>query len=158
AAFMREAAQVHADLWRDHREQYGPNVAAKVARALEVGDRAVEAAERARERYRERMAQLMDGVDLLVTPTLMEVAPESGVGDLARRERLLRFTYPFNAIGAPALALPCGAAELGLPASLQLAGSPGDDALVLAAGRALAGAVREAPAPGSRPGPATVRG
>ena len=35
-------------------------------------------------------------------------------------------------LGWPALALPCGAAEDGLPASVQLVGRPGDDALVLA--------------------------
>jgi aspartyl-tRNA(Asn)/glutamyl-tRNA(Gln) amidotransferase subunit A len=137
AVFTREAAQVHADLWRDHRDAYGANVAAKVGRAMEVRDDAVRDAERARALYRERMAELMAGIDLLVTPTLAVVAPRAGVGDLALREQLLRFTYPFNAIGAPALALPCGPAEDGLPASVQLVGRPGDDALVLAAGRAL---------------------
>ena len=54
--------------------------------------------------------------------------------NLALRERVVRLTFPFNVIGAPALALPCGPAEDGLPASVQLAGSPGEDALVLAAG------------------------
>jgi aspartyl-tRNA(Asn)/glutamyl-tRNA(Gln) amidotransferase subunit A len=135
--FTREAAEVHADLWRDHREQYGANVAVKVERALQIEDAAVRAAEEARARYRERMAELMAGVDLLVTPTLAVVAPHAGIGDLALRDQLLRFTYPFNAIGAPALALPCGTAEDGLPASVQLIGRPGEDALVLAAGRAL---------------------
>jgi Asp-tRNA(Asn)/Glu-tRNA(Gln) amidotransferase A subunit family amidase len=53
------------------------------------------------------------------------------------RERMLQFTYPWNAIGAPALALPCGPAEDGLPASVQLVGRPGHDGLVLAAGRLL---------------------
>jgi Asp-tRNA(Asn)/Glu-tRNA(Gln) amidotransferase A subunit family amidase len=48
-------------------------------------------------------------------------------------------TFPWNVIGAPALALPCGPAELGLPASVQLIGRPGDDPLVLAAGRLLEG-------------------
>jgi aspartyl-tRNA(Asn)/glutamyl-tRNA(Gln) amidotransferase subunit A len=137
AVFMREAAEVHSELWRDHREAYGPNVAAKVARAMETTDAAVAAAERARQEYRERMAALLESVDVLVTPTLSTVAPPAGVGDLELRERLLRFTYPFNAIGAPALALPCGAAEDGLPASVQIAGRPGDDALVLAIGRTL---------------------
>jgi Asp-tRNA(Asn)/Glu-tRNA(Gln) amidotransferase A subunit family amidase len=33
--------------------------------------------------------------------------------------------------------LPCGPAEDGLPASVQLAAPPGGDALVLAAGKAL---------------------
>jgi aspartyl-tRNA(Asn)/glutamyl-tRNA(Gln) amidotransferase subunit A len=152
AVFTREAAQVHADLWRDHRDAYGANVAAKVARAMEVRDDAVRDAERARALYRERMAGLMAGADLLITPTLAVVAPPAGIGDLALREQLLRFTYPFNAIGAPALALPCGPAEDGLPSSVQVVGRPGDDALVLAAGRALERAAGVAPrtAPGAK--------
>jgi Asp-tRNA(Asn)/Glu-tRNA(Gln) amidotransferase A subunit family amidase len=104
---------------------------------METTDAAVAASERARQDYRERMAALLDSVDVLVTPTLSTVAPSAGVGDLALREQLLRFTYPFNAIGAPALALPCGPAEDGLPASVQIVGRPGEDASVLAIGRAL---------------------
>ena len=46
-------------------------------------------------------------------------------------------TFPFNVLGWPALALPCGPAEDGLPASVQLAGPDGADALVLAAGELL---------------------
>jgi aspartyl-tRNA(Asn)/glutamyl-tRNA(Gln) amidotransferase subunit A len=46
-------------------------------------------------------------------------------------------TYPFNCAGSPALALPCGPAEEGLPASVQLVGRKGEDALVLAAGETL---------------------
>jgi Asp-tRNA(Asn)/Glu-tRNA(Gln) amidotransferase A subunit family amidase len=71
------------------------------------------------------------------------VAPPRGIGDLALRERMTQLTYPWNVVGAPALALPCGQAEDGLPASVQLAGRPGDDALVLAAGRALERALRD---------------
>jgi Asp-tRNA(Asn)/Glu-tRNA(Gln) amidotransferase A subunit family amidase len=73
----------------------------------------------------------------LVTPTLEIVAPprnRDAPGDLDVRERLIRNTFPFNAWGWPALALPCGPAEYGLPASIQLAGRHGTDALVLAAG------------------------
>jgi aspartyl-tRNA(Asn)/glutamyl-tRNA(Gln) amidotransferase subunit A len=155
AVFTREAARVHHDLWRDHRDAYGANVATKVARAMEVEDVAVAAAERARALYRERMAELMAGVDLLVTPTLSVVAPAAGIGDLVLRDELLRFTYPFNAIGAPALALPCGPAEEGLPASVQLVGRPGEDANVLAAGRALELALAAPATPGTVPGVAS---
>ena len=50
---------------------------------------------------------------------------------------MIRFTYPFNALGWPALALPCGPAEDGLPASVQLVAPAGEDARVLAAGSLL---------------------
>jgi aspartyl-tRNA(Asn)/glutamyl-tRNA(Gln) amidotransferase subunit A len=70
------------------------------------------------------------------------VAPPADVDELTIRERGIRFTYPFDSLGWPALALPCGAAEEGLPASIQLAGRAGDDARVLAVGRLLASLVR----------------
>ena len=135
--FLREAAEVHEPVWREHRELYSENVAVKVERALRVTDAEVERARRERELYREHVAAVMDSVDLLLTPTLMSVAPAAGLGDLALRDTLIRLTLPWSTVGAPALALPCGQAEDGLPASLQLVGRPGDDALVLAGGRAI---------------------
>ena len=77
--------------------------------------------------------------------TLSAVAPSVGIGDAALRERMIRFTYPFNALGWPALALPCGPAEDGLPASVQIIGRTGDDALVLATGRLLESLLRGTP-------------
>jgi aspartyl-tRNA(Asn)/glutamyl-tRNA(Gln) amidotransferase subunit A len=139
--FRREAAEVHEPLWREHRALYGENVAAKVEAALRVTDADVERAVRERELYRERVAAAMERLDLLLTPTLPTVAPPAGIGDLVLRDTLLRFTLPWNTVGAPALALPCGPAEDGLPASVQLVGRPGDDALVLAAGRMLEAAL-----------------
>ena len=135
--FTGEAAAVHADLFAEHAEQYDPGVAYKVERALRVTPDRIEAASAARDRYRERIAELMDGVDLLLTPTLKSVAPPYGIGDLELRWGMIELTFPFNAVGAPSLALPCGTAEHGLPASVQLVGRPGADAAVLAAGLAL---------------------
>ena len=59
---------------------------------------------------------------------------------------LLSFTYAqtYNLTGWPALALPCGPAEGGLPASVQLAAPPGLDPLVLAAAAALERALQAA--------------
>lgn len=45
-------------------------------------------------------------------------------------------TPPFNLAGLPALALPCGFSTTGLPLSLQLAGRPFEEAVILRAGRA----------------------
>jgi aspartyl-tRNA(Asn)/glutamyl-tRNA(Gln) amidotransferase subunit A len=139
AEFMREVADVHRELFAENADLYGEDVRIKVERCLAVRDADVERAVRLRAEYREQVEQALDGLDLVLTPTLPVVAPPTrrgaAPGDLDVRESLIRFTYPFSALGWPALALPCGPAEDGLPASLQIAGRAGADALVLAAGR-----------------------
>ncbi len=140
--FMREVGDVHRELYAEHGDLYGEDVAGKIERCLEVSDAEVSKAEQARVTYREEAHELLAGFDLLVTPTLSCVAPPVGIGDLELRRTLIRFTYPFNTLGWPALALPCGPAEDGLPASVQLVGRPGDDARVLATGKLLASLVR----------------
>ncbi len=147
ALFMREVAEVHGELYAENGELYGEDVAVKIERCLAVADGEAETARRAREQYRQAAEDALGEFDLLLTPTLSSVAQPVGIGDAVLRERMIRFTYPFNALGWPALALPCGPAEDGLPASLQLVGKPGDDALVLAAGRHLASLLRGTPGP-----------
>ncbi|MFY9580827.1 MAG: amidase, partial [Gaiellaceae bacterium] len=144
--FMREVADVHRELYAENAELYGEDVATKIERCLAVGEAEASAARRARDEYRRAAEQALAGFDVLATPTLASVAPPVGIGDAKLRERMIRFTYAFNALGWPALALPCGPAEEGLPASVQLVGKPGEDALVLAAGRLLASLVRVTPA------------
>ena len=69
----------------------------------------------------------------MLAPTMPFVAPPAGVVETEIRGQMTLFTFPFNALGWPALALPCGPAEHGLPASIQVIGRNGGDALVLAA-------------------------
>jgi aspartyl-tRNA(Asn)/glutamyl-tRNA(Gln) amidotransferase subunit A len=142
ALFMREVADVHRELYAENGELYGEELAVKIERCLAVSDAAAGRAEQARAEYGERCLELLDGVDLLLTPTLQCVAPPTGIGDLALRERLIANTLPFNTLGWPALALPCGQAEDGLPASVQLVGRPGADGLVLVTGSRLASLIR----------------
>ena len=137
AAFMREAADVHRELFEEHADSYSENVRVKLERCLAVTDTDYERATKNRERYRQQLAETAADVDLLLTPTLVLVAPRIGTDELALRDTLTRVTFPFNLAGWPALALPCGPAEDGLPASVQLAAPPGEDARVLAAGKAL---------------------
>ena len=140
-AFQAEAADVHRDLFAEHAELYGENVRRKLEAAFAVSDDAADASRAEREAYRGRALAALDGFDVLLTPTMPMVAPPVGLGDLALRERMISLTRPFNATGWPALALPCGPAEEGLPASIQIVGRPGADALVLAVGEALEAAL-----------------
>jgi aspartyl-tRNA(Asn)/glutamyl-tRNA(Gln) amidotransferase subunit A len=133
-AFQVEAADVHRELFAEHADLYGENVRRKLEAAFAVTDEQAATSRAARDAYRDRALDALDGFDVLLTPTMPMVAPPVGIGDLALRERMISLTRPFNAAGWPALALPCGPAEDGLPASLQIAARPGDDALVLAVG------------------------
>ena len=140
--FQREVGDVHRDLYREHGELYGENIRAKIERCIAVDDATVDAARRARGEHAERAASALEGFDLLLAPTLPFVAPPAGVIETEIRGEMTLFTFPFNALGWPALALPCGAAEDGLPASVQVIGRAGGDALVLAAGLRLEQALK----------------
>ncbi len=136
-SFSREVADVHRELFAEHADAYGENVRPKIEWCLAVTDAEYDRAVERRERYREQLAEAAAGVDLVLTPALECVAPRAPADELELRGRLTKLTFPLNAVGWPAVALPCGPAEDGLPASVQLAAPPGQDALVLGAAAAL---------------------
>jgi aspartyl-tRNA(Asn)/glutamyl-tRNA(Gln) amidotransferase subunit A len=76
-------------------------------------------------------------VDVLVTPTVPMPAP--AIADLKANPdalrpaelRLLRNTRPFNVWGLPAISVPCGFTQGGLPIGLQIAGAHWREDLVL---------------------------
>jgi aspartyl-tRNA(Asn)/glutamyl-tRNA(Gln) amidotransferase subunit A len=68
---------------------------------------------------------------VLVTPVLSCPVPPADCEELAVRAAMTLFTFPFNALGWPALAV----------GPVQVAGRAGEDALVLAAGLALEAAL-----------------
>jgi aspartyl-tRNA(Asn)/glutamyl-tRNA(Gln) amidotransferase subunit A len=81
--------------------------------------------------------------DLLVTPTIAVppfTAATEGPGEVAGRPvgrfGWTPFTYPFNLSGNPALTIPIGFTQAGLPVGLQIVGRRFDEATVLRAGAA----------------------
>ena len=138
-AFMREVGDVHRELYAEHAELYGENIRGKIERCLAIGDAEYDAAVRARAEHAERAFAAVDGFDLLVTPTLSIDPPPADVVEVEIRSELTLFTFPFNALGWPVLALPAGRG------SAQVIGRPGDDALVLAAGLELERRLTSAP-------------
>jgi amidase len=95
--------------------------------------------------FRRTFARVMKRYDVLLSPTLAEPAPAIGhlATDLAFDTMFTRvrayapFTPLYNAAGAPAIALPLGRTEAGLPIGVQLAMSHGDDRTLLALARSL---------------------
>jgi aspartyl-tRNA(Asn)/glutamyl-tRNA(Gln) amidotransferase subunit A len=130
-AFMREIADVHRELYAENSELYGENIRGKIERCLAITDGEYAEAVAARERHRERAEAALEGFDLLITPTLSIPPPPADVVEVEIRGALTLYTFPFNALGWPALSLPVG------KTSVQIVGRSGDDALVLAAGVAL---------------------
>ncbi|WP_088280238.1 amidase [Ideonella sp. A 288] len=87
------------------------------------------------------MRQFMQGVDLLITPTVAVPAFEArpaGQGAMSPEALLgwTPFSYPFNLTQQPACTIPCGLTRDGLPIGLQIVGPMFGDALVLRAARA----------------------
>jgi aspartyl-tRNA(Asn)/glutamyl-tRNA(Gln) amidotransferase subunit A len=86
-------------------------------------------------------AELHRTHDLLLTPTMPGTAPD--IATIYHTEAYDRwrdaipFTLPFNLTGQPALSLPCGVAENGLPVGLQIVGPRHADRRVLEAGLAI---------------------
>jgi Asp-tRNA(Asn)/Glu-tRNA(Gln) amidotransferase A subunit family amidase len=89
--------------------------------------------------------QFMSGYDLFLSPAMECVAFEHGrtgpatiggepIGDFF--DDFCHFCYPFNLTGQPAMSVPMGAAEHGLPVGLQIVGRRFEDALVLRAAAA----------------------
>jgi aspartyl-tRNA(Asn)/glutamyl-tRNA(Gln) amidotransferase subunit A len=146
--FQREITEVHRELFPRNADRYSANVRTKIALAFEVDDAQYGEARAARERYRERFAEAVGQVDVVIAPTLPIPPPPAGVDELDVREQMTRFTFPLNAVGAPALAVPCGRTGDGLPVSVQVFAAAGDDALVLAVGALLEAALRHTAPPG----------
>ncbi len=88
------------------------------------------------------MRQFMQRFDLLVTPSVAVPAFDArpaGHQPLDPQTMLgwTPFSYPFNLTQQPAITLPCGLTQGGLPIGVQLVGPMFADALVLRAARAL---------------------
>src|SRR6185503_9464237 len=83
----------------------------------------------------EEMQPLYRRFDLLVTANGSPAPRLDAHASLSFWQRP-NFTSPFNCTGGPALALLCGFSKDELPLSLQIAGRPHEDALVLRVGHA----------------------
>ncbi|HWP77378.1 MAG TPA: amidase [Methylomirabilota bacterium] len=139
-----ESAAIHSRLLKERPGELQPAVRDRMAPGLTVTAYDYLQGQRLRAQLtREFIDAVFSRVDVLATPTIPEPAPAQAqvkagatADVIARMGRFSRLTRPFNALGLPALSLPCGAAPDGRPLALQLVGRPFDEATLLRLGHA----------------------
>jgi aspartyl-tRNA(Asn)/glutamyl-tRNA(Gln) amidotransferase subunit A len=139
-----ESAAVHTRIVRESPHALQPAVRTRLEVGFHVSAHDYLQATRLRARAaRTFVDDVFARVDVLVAPTIPEPAPavaavKAGSPDeiVRRMGRFSRLTRPWNALGLPALSVPCGFASDGRPVGLQLVGRPFDEATVLRAGHA----------------------
>jgi aspartyl-tRNA(Asn)/glutamyl-tRNA(Gln) amidotransferase subunit A len=134
---MAESYANHAESIARNPQLYHPETLRRIHSGEKIS--ATEYIQRKRELDQARRAirAKFADVDLLLTPTTPIPAP--AISDLKAEPEalrpaelmLLRNTRPFNVWGLPAISLPCGFTQSGLPIGLQIAGPPWREDLVL---------------------------
>ncbi len=103
-------------------------------------------AQRLRSLFRSEFDKLWRRIDMLAMPTTPITAPlieetKVRIGETEEDTRLAstRLVRGMNLLGEPALSIPCGNTEAGMPVGLQLASAPWTDARLLQIGRTVEG-------------------
>lgn len=131
AIMMAEAFAYHQENLKRRRQDYGKMVLDRflVGGLLSAADYVQ--AQRVRRLIKNEMAQALQEVDVLVTPTSPKPAALLEGYDPFTTLAAPSFTAPFNVAGLPAISLPGGFSPEGLPIGLQIAGKPFDEPTVL---------------------------
>ena len=140
---LSEASAV-AEPYPQDRSLYGADVRALLDQGRLVPATDYINAQRLRRRIRREFDRVWKEVDCLITPATPIPAPRIGdttvrLGGREEDVRLAatRLVRPVNALGYPALSLPCGLSAAGLPVGMQIIGPAFEEALVLRVGAAL---------------------
>ncbi len=123
-----EGASYHHDWIKDRFDDYGSWCQEFLAEGMEISAVQYLRALETGRTITAKIEEIMEEVDIIVGPTTPIPAPridqesvESGDPE-ARFQRLAGFTQPHNVTGQPAISIPCGFTDHGLPIGLQIAG------------------------------------
>jgi aspartyl-tRNA(Asn)/glutamyl-tRNA(Gln) amidotransferase subunit A len=158
AEYVTIASEVAAAAYDHHRADptaFGLDVQIILGLAHEFSGVDYVRAQQARTLIGQTFAAAFEHVDVLVTPMLADTVPPlddaifaAGFMDEPLLRRLCAYAFPANLAGLPALTLPVGVDDQGMPVGLQLVGRAGgeDDLLRFAAHLEAEGRMRR-PAP-----------
>ena len=136
---MADRIVTHEPFIDANREDYGPDTLYRTLAGQFVLGRDYSKSMKVQRIIKEEHARILTEVDFLVTPTSPVPAPRidapyinmEGADHRVRgpgSSLISRNTSPMNATGLPAISVPCGFTESGLPIGIQFIGSPFDEA------------------------------
>lgn len=131
-----EAYAYHQEYVAKSPQLYQPATLDRINTAANIGTTEYILARRQVEQIRREAAKVFESVDLLIAPAApVSPFPIAELTDPAaargKELQMLHHTRPINALGWPAIAVPCGFDERGLPIGLQIIGPPWGEADVL---------------------------
>jgi aspartyl-tRNA(Asn)/glutamyl-tRNA(Gln) amidotransferase subunit A len=128
----------------DRRSDFGADVLALLDQGKTIPGIDYIEARRTRRRIGRDFARLFEQVDCIFTPTTPITAPRIGqttvkiCGVIEEvRTAVTRFTRVMNALGLPAISIPCGFSRSGLPIGLQIIAAAQREDLLLGAAAAM---------------------
>jgi len=141
AVVYSEATAIHASRLRSHAASYTPQVRLRASLGLAIPSTLHLEALQARLSVVEEIHREVFGIcDVLLTPTLPIRVPRRDETDVGAGpdlwpilSKLVRCTAPFNYLGFPALSMPAGFDDRGLPIGMQLVAAPFAEATLLSA-------------------------
>jgi aspartyl-tRNA(Asn)/glutamyl-tRNA(Gln) amidotransferase subunit A len=143
AILMAEASAYHRDLLIKDADKLYPPIRLRLEAGLFISSADYLRAQQGRTLFDSQARKLLEDVDLLAGPTEPVTAPQllaarvqAGETSLGTTPALTQYTRPYNITGMPAISIPCGFSDAGLPYALQLAGRPFDELTVLRAAHA----------------------
>jgi aspartyl-tRNA(Asn)/glutamyl-tRNA(Gln) amidotransferase subunit A len=138
-----EGAERHRPWLRERADEYHPLVRSLLEQGARIPATEYVHAQRVRQVMVQRMRRVFDAVDVVALPaTAVPAFPigtetlRLGDADEHWQSTVNRCTPLFNLTGGPALSLPCGLSNGGMPIGLQLAARAHDDARLLRTARA----------------------
>lgn len=146
---LAESYTQHREQFERRRAQYGADVREQLDASATVDTGSLVQALHARERLTREVEQLFDSrIDAVLLPTMAVTAPAIAATTVTVDESVLpvapvmaSFTLLADLTRMPAIAVPTGLGDDGLPTSVQIMGPIGCDATVLRVGHALENAL-----------------
>lgn len=126
-----EATAMHAERIENNPDGFGDDVRHRLTFGHNVSGPEYALCVERRRNWRRSLERIFEQVDVVLSPMNGVVAPPADADMIETTQRLTRFTYGWSLGDLPAISIPCGISDAGMPIGLQLAAAPWQDATLV---------------------------